>query len=146
MSRHEILVATSIGVLNLIFCRNLKLHGRDLASPFSGLSWSRHQLSVATNNVLFLCRNLKMVSRHDLSLRLLLSWSQLIFSCRNSFCWAYYHFRSRPQVFFVMTSKLLYYYITCRDLKCLSRPSYLTRYSFYILDGIAISSVKVYKI
>ena len=101
-------VATSIGVFNLHFCRNIKFLGRDLASPFSSLSWSRHQLSVATNNVFFLCRDLKTVTQHDLSLKLLLSWSQHIFSCRNSFCWAYYHFQSRPE-FSVVTSKLLYY-------------------------------------
>ena len=78
-------VTTSIGVLSIHFCRNIKFPGRELASPFSSLSWSQHHLSVATNNVFFLCRDLKTVSRHDLSLKLLLSWSQQIFSYRNSF-------------------------------------------------------------
>ena len=66
MSRHEFLVATSIVVSNLYFCRNLKLPCRDLTSPFNITSWSRHPLSVVTHNVSFSCRDLKMMSRHDL--------------------------------------------------------------------------------
>ena len=66
MSRHEFLVATLIGISNLYLCRNLKLPGRDIASPFSITFWSRHHFSVATNNIFFSCRDLKTVSRHYL--------------------------------------------------------------------------------
>ena len=66
LSRHEFQVATLIGVSNLYLCRNLKLPGRDIASPFSITFWSRHHCSIATNNIFFSCRDLKMVSRHYL--------------------------------------------------------------------------------
>ena len=66
MSRHEFLVATLIGILNLYLCRNLKLPSRDITSPFSITFWSRHHFSIVTNNIFFSCRDLKTVSRHYL--------------------------------------------------------------------------------
>ena len=66
LSCHEFLVATLIGVSNLYLFHNLKLPGRDIASSFSIIFWSRHHFFVATNNIFFSCRDLKTMSRHYL--------------------------------------------------------------------------------
>ena len=121
MSRHEFLVATSIGVLILHFSRNinflvetLQVHsavllGRDINYL---LLPTMSSLCVATSKR---CRDMMVA---------LLTLSQQIFSCHNSFCWAYYHFYSRLELS-VVTSKLMYYRITCRDLKTLLELPFL---------------------